>query len=106
METLYYLRSREDPNNYFLAEVLTRLIIINCNDGKVEIAKTYLSELEMIKENHSADRINLYYNIALLHLKTGVYWKAKESFKKALRLPGLNESLIIKTKKYLSNLGD
>lgn len=65
METLYYLRSRDDPNNYFLAEVLTRLIIINCNDSKVEIAKTFLAELETINENLSADRINLYYNIAL-----------------------------------------
>ena len=66
-------------------------------------------ELKLIYSNFSKydpNNAQLYYNIALLHLKTGVYWKARESFKKALRLPGLDESLTTKTKKYLSSLGD
>lgn len=53
---------------------------------------------------YDPENAGLHYNIALLYLKTGAYRKAKDYFKQALRLPGLNNSLIINTRKYLSLL--
>lgn len=80
-------------NNY--ADALFYFYMIN------ELKIIYLNFLK-----YDPNNANLHYNIAFLHLKTGTYWKARESFKEALGLPGLDKSLQDKASKYLSILGD
>ncbi len=60
-----YLKSRKGDKDYvFLAEILTRMIVILTSDNKTEEAEKYLDELDSIKEFNNTERIKKYCDLS------------------------------------------